>query len=85
MVQELEQHKTIFEYLSKQSGLDVKTYGESLLLYECLWSEQEYGLTLPDWTKNVYPEPLRDLALKSYSLGTDTTQLRKLTSGVFRI
>ncbi|XP_068907606.1 venom acid phosphatase Acph-1-like [Tenebrio molitor] len=81
VVQELEQHKTIFEYLSKQSGLDVKTYGESLLLYECLWSEQEYGLTLPDWTKNVYPEPLRDLALKSYSLGTDTTQLRKLTSG----
>ncbi|XP_063903011.1 venom acid phosphatase Acph-1-like [Zophobas morio] len=78
---QLQQHSEDFKYISEKSGLNAKSYQDMFLLYSCLTTEQEYGLILPEWTKNVYPQPLQDLTIKGYQAETATTEMRRITSG----
>lgn len=39
-------------------------------------------MTLPEWTKTVYPEPLRTLAQWSFALPAYTPELRRLKGGM---
>jgi hypothetical protein len=82
-VRELEQHAKILEYISEHSGVQVKSYMDLFFLYLCLETEHQYGLALPEWTKKVFPQPLKEFAIKSYGLLTSTTELRRFTSGIF--
>ncbi|XP_068907895.1 venom acid phosphatase Acph-1-like [Tenebrio molitor] len=81
VVRELEQHAKILEYISEHSGVQVRSYVDLFFLYVCLETEHQYGLTLPEWTKKVFPQPLQEFAIKSYGLLTSTTELRRFTSG----
>ncbi|RZB39644.1 His Phos 2 domain containing protein, partial [Asbolus verrucosus] len=81
MSKEFEQHTEIFHYLSKNSGMEVKTYWDVFFIYMCLKTEKDYGLELPEWTNKVFPKPMEDLSIKSYGLLTATTELKRLASG----
>ena len=50
-------------------------------LFDALYIEQVYNLTLPEWTKSVYPQPMKVLRDLSFQLTTWTHELRRLRSG----
>ncbi|EFA02696.1 Venom acid phosphatase Acph-1-like Protein [Tribolium castaneum] len=78
---EFKKHKTTFDYIAENTGLEVNNYFDVFHLYLCLTTEKEFGFTLPEWTKNVYPQPLKDFAIKTYELMSATSELRRLSSG----
>jgi len=53
------------------------------LLYGTLKTEVEAGLVLPDWTENIYPEEIRPLAERSYTLFTETNLMKRIKGGAF--
>lgn len=68
-----------FAYLLQNisSVLDVE------LLYNTLKAETEAGLVLPDWTENIYPDRIERLAMRSYTLFTETKLMKKVKGGAF--
>lgn len=46
-------------------------------------SQKEYGLKLPEWTENYYPEKLVHLTDKSYVYAAYNDELKRLKGGVF--
>ncbi|KAG6455567.1 lysosomal acid phosphatase-like [Manduca sexta] len=62
----------LFDYLSKYTNQTMRSILEVDFLYSTLQTEQEAGLKIPDWTKNVFPNKMRmpfmlSLALLSYN------------------
>lgn len=45
--------------------------------------QQEYGLALPKWTHQYYPEPLKNLTDRSFVFNAYNRILKKLKGGVF--
>lgn len=80
---EFQKHKNTFDFIAENTGLEVKSYYDVFHLYLCLTTEKEFGLSLPEWTKQVYPEPLREFAIKTYELMSATTELRRLSTGKY--
>src|SRR5699024_3278397 len=76
-----EQYAEVFKYLSENTGLTVKSYTDAFFLYMLLTTQKEFGLTLPEWTRKVYPQPLQSLTIKFYAFLTATSQMRRFTSG----
>lgn len=65
-------HAELFDYLSKHTNESMRSVLKVDYLYSTLASEQEAGLKLPEWTKNVFPHKMRipfmlSLALLSYN------------------
>lgn len=52
-------------------------------LYNTLFIEHEMGLTLPSWTKTVFPDKMRPLAARNLALLTETAFMRKVKGGIF--
>lgn len=65
------------------TGSAVKTPDDIQSLYSTLRAESEYGLKLPEWTSNYYPEQLINMAEMSYIYNVYTTELQKLKGGPF--
>jgi hypothetical protein len=62
----------LFDYLTKHTNQSMRSVVEVDFLYSTLFAEQEAGLKLPEWTKNVFPNKMRmpfmlSLALLSYN------------------
>ncbi|XP_045761433.1 prostatic acid phosphatase-like [Maniola jurtina] len=62
----------LFDYLSKHTNQSMRSVLEVDFLYSTFASQQEAGLKLPEWTKNVFPHKMRvpfmlSLALLSYN------------------
>ncbi|XP_022919490.2 venom acid phosphatase Acph-1-like isoform X1 [Onthophagus taurus] len=72
----------IADYLSFHSGWNVTSPLNAFLLYAGLLSEEEYGLELPEWTKEVYPDPLHSIAV-DYVASIDKDDRLKTLSGGF--
>lgn len=53
------------------------------LLYNTLKIETDAGLTLPDWTENIYPDRLVPMAERSYKLLTETNLMKRVKGGAF--
>lgn len=51
---------------------------ELFFILEC---ENEWNLTLPEWTEDVYPEQLANAAIRVYSYHNYDPILRKINSG----
>ncbi|CAG9762419.1 unnamed protein product [Ceutorhynchus assimilis] len=79
----LKKFRKVFNYVAKNSGLNVTTFQHIYNLYFGLSTEEEYGLVLPQWTEKVWPDIITDLAMKEYSVMMATQNLRKLASGYF--
>ncbi|KAJ8951021.1 hypothetical protein NQ318_006406 [Aromia moschata] len=79
--EQFRQHKNTFSYISKNTGLNVTTFLDVYNLYFGLATEEEWGLTLPNWTKSVWPTRITQLAIQEYHSATATTDLKKMASG----
>ncbi|RZC33739.1 venom acid phosphatase Acph-1-like, partial [Asbolus verrucosus] len=80
---EFDNYKSIFNYISNSTGLNITTFIDVYNLYFGLATEEEWGFKLPPWTKELWPEIILDLAIKHYFVETATTDLRRMASGKF--
>lgn len=74
-------YKKVFEYLSLHTGSEVKTIENAEYIHSTLFIESLKNMKLPNWTTEVYPEPLRTIAAWSFALPAYTTELRRLKGG----
>lgn len=76
-----EEHADLYRYTSEQTGKsihDPETLGE---LYSELFIEEVNNLTLPNWTKAVYPEKMISIAAYSFTIPAKTKLLQRLKIG----
>ncbi|XP_058460878.1 prostatic acid phosphatase [Malaya genurostris] len=71
----------IFQYVSANSGRKIDSPTGAQFLYSCLHIETLNNFTLPEWTKKVYPEPLRSIGARAFAIKTNTPQLARLKTG----
>lgn len=71
----------LYQYVSAHAGRRVDSLTAAQNLYSCLHIEELNNFTLPEWTKQVYPEPLRSISARSFSTKTNTPMLARLKTG----
>ncbi|XP_012230813.1 prostatic acid phosphatase-like isoform X2 [Linepithema humile] len=71
----------LYAYLTKNSGGKISSLEEVERLYDILYIENLYNKTLPEWTKSVFPDKLKPLAILSFMTETYDKILQKLKSG----
>ncbi|KAG5887044.1 hypothetical protein JTB14_030003 [Gonioctena quinquepunctata] len=76
-----EEHRELVDYLTKNSGTEIKSPMEHGVLYDALYVETVYNLTIPEWAKSVFPDKMTPLYDFQKTLATTTPELCKLSSG----
>ncbi|EZA54701.1 prostatic acid phosphatase isoform X2 [Ooceraea biroi] len=76
-----EDYKQLFEELTNYTGMPIRTIDDVSSLYSTLVAEDEMNLTLPEWTKNYYPDKLIPLTLYELQLNTYDDESRRLKGG----
>lgn len=79
----LKENAGLFEELTKHTGMPIKTPDDIQSLYGTLRAESEYGLRLPKWTQEYYPDKLTNLTDLSYIYNVYTDELKQLKAGPF--
>lgn len=79
----LEENANLFAELTAHTGFPVKTPDDVQSLYSTLRAETEYGLQLPKWTKEYFPDKLTNLTDLSYIYNIYTDELKQLKAGPF--
>lgn len=78
-----ERNKELYDFLSNNTGWNITEIRQVESLYSTLSIEQQYNLTLPTWTKGVFPEKLKFLAALEHASFSFTKQLARLRNGPF--
>jgi prostatic aicd phosphatase len=76
-------NEEMYRELTYLTGMDIKTPDDVQSLYSTLRAETEYGLKLPEWTRNYYPNKLLNLTELSYIYNVHTVELQKFKAGPF--
>lgn len=76
-----ERNAALYKSLSKNTGLNITNVQDVELLYNILEIERINGLTLPDWTEDVFPEKMLPLAERNLALITETPFMKKIKGG----
>lgn len=71
----------VYEYVTAHSGRVVDSLTTAQNIYSCLHIEELNNFTLPEWTKQVYPEPLRSISARSFATKTNTPLMARLKTG----
>lgn len=79
----LNENQELFSELTAATGLTIKTPDDIQSLYSTFRAETEFGLKLPEWTNNYYPNRLINLTELSYIFNVYTPELQKLKGGPF--
>lgn len=77
----LADNKQLYDELSNYTGLEFKGPDDVQSLYFTLRTELEYGLKLPDWAYNYYPDRLVDLTEKSFVYNAYNSELQRIKAG----
>ncbi|XP_050332839.1 prostatic acid phosphatase-like [Bactrocera neohumeralis] len=80
---ELAEHEDLFQNLTKLTGVPIKNADDVNSLYNTLLAEQEFGYTLPAWTKDYFPEKMQFLAEQSFIYNAYTKEMQKIKGGPF--
>nr|CAI5829550.1 unnamed protein product [Callosobruchus analis] len=75
------QNHDLYAYLSRYSGDHVNSLERAEYLYNTLYIETQNNMTLPNWTKTVFPDKLRPLAFLSFATQAYTPALQRLKTG----
>ncbi|KAJ8961913.1 hypothetical protein NQ318_021532 [Aromia moschata] len=78
-----EQYQDLFEYLTNYTGDSITSISGAVTIYDTLYIEDRQNFTLPEWTKSVYPEPLKSITDIAFSLYSFTDELKILSTGPF--
>ncbi|KAK5638667.1 hypothetical protein RI129_012962 [Pyrocoelia pectoralis] len=76
-----EENQELYDYITKNANFPVDSFQSLQLIHDTLHIEELYNLTLPDWTKHVYPDKMNEWAWFSFALATYTQQLARLKTG----
>ncbi|KAJ8951022.1 hypothetical protein NQ318_006407 [Aromia moschata] len=74
-------YQDTFKYIAKNTGEDITEILQVYYMYFGFTIQEELHLTLPDWTKEVYPEPMKTIAIEYYNLMFSTPNLMKMSGG----
>ncbi|XP_017135084.1 venom acid phosphatase Acph-1 [Drosophila miranda] len=77
------QNSQMLQELTGLTGLNVTYAHDVTNVFITLLCEQTYGLELPEWTKEYFPDKMLPLAAQSYIYDAYTPELRKLKGGFF--
>ncbi|XP_028179025.1 prostatic acid phosphatase [Ostrinia furnacalis] len=80
-VEKLKSYAPLMNYLSKNTGLKIRSYYDVVDIYSILYIEQLYNFTLPEWTKSVFPVKMADPAGYSFTEFTATPLMARLKIG----
>ncbi|XP_075160559.1 venom acid phosphatase Acph-1-like [Haematobia irritans] len=83
VLEELGVYKTMFEELTNITGLNISTAADINSLYITLLAEESYGLTLPSWARQYYPDRLQFLAEQNYVYNAYTMEMQRIKGGPF--
>lgn len=81
------EHQKVFNYIGEHSGYEIssndvlKSIDYAWDLYDSLFIEELYNLTLPNWVKPIYPEPLKSIGAPSFSNIAYSHEMRRLKAG----
>lgn len=78
-----QRNKLLYDFLSNNTGWNVTEVNQIESLYSILSVEEEYNLTLPAWTRDVFPEKLEFLAALEHASFSFTKPLARLKNGPF--
>ncbi|XP_076680942.1 prostatic acid phosphatase isoform X3 [Andrena cerasifolii] len=76
-------NRQLYEELTNLTGMAVSKPDDVSSLYGTLTAEQQMNLTLPEWTKDYYPEKLVPLTLYDFQLNVYNDALKRLKGGPF--
>ncbi|KAK4879695.1 hypothetical protein RN001_007841 [Aquatica leii] len=70
-----------YQFLSENTGLNITSFFDLYFLYDTLVTENDWNLTLPEWTKSVYPEYLKNATVDNLLVWYGTPTLKQLSGG----
>lgn len=77
----IKEYKSTFDYITQHTGKKVKDLGDMLSVYQTLYAEDNMNLTLPEWTRSIYPEKLSYLAGQRCNFENYNDVLKRLNGG----
>lgn len=80
----VQDHSSLFDYVSRYTGMDIKRPSEVALLYAALETAADLNQTLPNWAEDIFPHGEMYIAtLLEYDLLSETPLQRQLNGGTF--
>ncbi|XP_031845966.1 prostatic acid phosphatase [Nomia melanderi] len=76
-----EENEKIYAYLTEKTGNKISSLRTVEQIYNVLFIESIYNKTLPEWTKSVFPDKLKPIAAKSFTINAYNKILQRLKSG----
>ncbi|KAF5300269.1 hypothetical protein FQA39_LY11126 [Lamprigera yunnana] len=76
-----EKYTELYPYLQNQTGLNITSLFHLFRLYDVLFCESMWGLTLPEWTKSVFPHFLKQGSIENFMLFNGNPELIQLAGG----
>lgn len=76
------ENKKLYAYLTEKTGKKISSLRSIEQLYDTLFIENLYNKTLPEWTMSVFPDKLKPLAAKSFTVSAYNKILQRLKSGL---
>lgn len=74
-----EEFKELYEYISNHTGMNITSVSMVYWIYDILHIEEELGFQLPEWTKSVYPEPMKTVTAAAFQSFAYTTEQKRLS------
>ncbi|EZA59943.1 prostatic acid phosphatase [Ooceraea biroi] len=71
----------LYDYLTENSGMEISSLKNAEHLYDTLKIENSYNKTLPVWTRSVFPEKMKPLAILSFMTESYNKILKRLKCG----
>lgn len=59
-------YQQTFDYVTRNSGLNVRRFQDIYQMYFGISTESEYGLALPSWLNSVWPDTIIKLSIEEY-------------------
>lgn len=75
------QFKNLYRYITQMTGVKINNSRDIFFLYRTLVVEEQHGLKLPNWLKDIYPNLLHSIAVQGIELNTGTNLLSRLKVG----
>lgn len=74
-----EEFADLFSYLTSYTGKNVTTVADVDAIFDTLHIEYQLGFELPEWTKSVYPEPMRTITAFVFQAASFTKEMKRLS------
>ncbi|XP_018578050.1 venom acid phosphatase Acph-1-like [Anoplophora glabripennis] len=77
----LKKNKNVLDYVEENSGRPMNKLMDVFSIYQTLTAERGMNLTLPEWSKSVYPHGITEIAAKQCELENSNKILKRLNGG----